>query len=898
MNPGIPASSEHEAPHPDSRVTLLNEVRRQAAERLGQGIARALQTVTAELDALDRACAPGDGRHHDLGLANAWRELRDTIEARVQKRLEEAFQQCVRGTRPSPHAFSETRAAWTELSLMADGDLEETVRLGDMAGRLRDGADEELAAFDQRMAWLIPVQHPRPEDNPLGPETICDALRASLTLVRGDRTLRLLLIAAFQHALSETLLPLYQSLNGLLRQNGVLPHIRYGDTKNPVPGSGPGTGPRVTSAAVATEDANLATLLKRVLMAMDARPAATPGEALGPAPSPVTSHGVAADIQPPTQPLAPPEVMTGKPAHAPRGELLHALALAERGERFAADREVLEALQWKEDSQRAPGAAHEPGESSLSSPGEAQPVNALRKLGRTPLAARLDPMDALTLDMVALLFEQIVADTRITPPMRMLIHRLQVPVLKAALLDRTFFSVPDHPARRTLDLLGNISRTVGDRLPASGALSQRLEALVERTSREFDGDLGVFHRATTELHSLWRNATLAAKRHAQRVQERERLDTARQCASDALRARVAGHAIPRPVLHFLATEWLKLMIFTYATSGPDSRGWQNALETLENLLWTLTPKQSLPERHRLGSLLPQLLKSLHKGMAAIGTAEPVKERFIAALMRGHARTIGAGAQEAIEAPAIAAKPPAAATAARSSTSKPAAVAALPVAGSNATPLTLAEKHGDSTATAPLTLAEKPVGSHSAMEKKPAASTSTEPHAAPPAVTAEAPPMGKPQPARVPVAIVQPAPPAATPRNVPPAAPAVTVPNPFGDGEIEFEEVSFGEPAAPVTAAPADRHTQAVAKLREGDWIELREESDSAPVQARLSHVDNQRGAYQFADRKGQRIAEYSLFQLTCELRSGRIVLLDSAPTPGRAASTLGGLLRKGGGRSA
>ena len=47
-------------------------------------------------------------------------------------------------------------------------------------------------------------------------------------------------------------------------------------------------------------------------------------------------------------------------------------------------------------------------------------------------------------------------------------------------------------------------------------------------------------------------------------------------------------------------------------------------------------------------------------------------------------------------------------------------------------------------------------------------------------------MGKPQPARVQVAIVQPAPPAATPRNVPAATPAVTVPNPFGDGEIEFD----------------------------------------------------------------------------------------------------------------
>lgn len=123
-------------------------------------------------------------------------------------------------------------------------------------------------------------------------------------------------------------------------------------------------------------------------------------------------------------------------------------------------------------------------------------------------------------------------------------------------------------------------------------------------------------------------------------------------------------------------------------------------------------------------------------------------------------------------------------------------------------------------------------------------------------------------------------------------------NPFGDGELELEEVSFGEPAPPVPSPATDRHTQTAAKLREGDWVELREEADAPPVQARLCEVDTQRGVYQFANRKGQRIAEYSLYQLTCELRSGRMVPLDAAPPPGRPAGALAGILRRGSERTA
>lgn len=923
MKPVMPAASEDPSRHANSPAMLLEEVWRRAAEQLGRATARALQTVAGELDALDRACAPGDARRYDLGLANAWRDPRVALEVRLGERLDEAFRSFVKGTSQRPRPFSETQGSWTELSLMADGDLEESVRLSDMAGRLRHGADEELAALDQRMAALLSMPCPRPEDNPLGPEAICDALRASLGLLQGDRTLRLLLIAAFHRVLSETLLPLYQDLNALLRQHGVLPAIRYGETRKPVSSSAPAMKRRGTDGSTAAGDGSLAALLRQVVMAMDVRPAQPPAEGGAPAPAPAPSadhDSLPADQT--SQPATVPAATAPAPSHTPSPDLLQLLDCIERGDFSTTEEDVIEALRCAWDSPPAKlsqAAGLQAGQPAPGDQAQSGPVNALRKLRETGLAARMDPMDTLTLDMVALLFEQLFGDARITPPMKALIGRLQIPMLKVALLDRTFFSNRDHPARRALDLVGEISRGLDRSHQAFSGLSRRIEAVVDRAAREFTGNMGVFERTAAELHSLWRNAQVAARRQAQRVQELERLDTARQHARDTLRARVAGHSVPRTVLHFLATEWLKLMVITYATSGADSRAWQSVLETLDNLLWTLTPKESLRERRRLVSLLPPLLKALHKGMAAIGTTEPVKERFVAALTRCHAHAIAASMPETSA--ALPPQPPAAATPA--SRLPPRTLAAAP-----ATPATTATTPAPTVTTpSPTVTTPVPTATQDAPRALPAveeprragfAEQNTLPTALPAAQANLPPPAAAaveeaqaagalPTPAaRAKTVLPAPGPakPAATPQDEPVAAPvaaeapALTVRNPFGDGEIELEEVFFGEAATPMPLPATDRHAQTVAKLREGDWVEIHGQAGAAPMQARLCRVDTQRGSYEFTNRKGQRIAAYSLFQLTAEVRGGRIVPVDAAPSPGRGVGALAGLLRKGNERPA
>jgi hypothetical protein len=500
--------------------------------------------------------------------------------------------------------------------------------------------------------------------------------------------------------------------------------------------------------------------------------------------------------------------------------------------------------------------------------GAAPARNVLHALKGTSFANQLGQMDTVTLDIVAMLFDQIFGDARVPPAMKALIGRLQIPMLKVAVMDKNFFSKKNHPARHMLDTLGELSVGLGDGFDAGSALYKRIESILQRAVAEFEEDVGIFDRTTAELQSLIQDADKtaeqAAKKEARRIQDRERLDVARLFAQNEVKARVKDQALPRAVLRFLATEWMKLLILAYAKGGRESRAWQSLVETMDILVWSLTPKQSTEERQRLVSVLPGLLKRLTTGMDIIHTQQPARERFNSVLMRCHAKAIGGGdaATADVESPLAAEQ----AAAQRAAGAAPVDVFA---------PVQIAPAQG-------LTVEEV---------QMPAVVDSVE--------LAEA---GVSEPAKIQLQEEM------RPVLAPETLPSVVVRNPFGEGSIELEEVSFGDlpgfkPATSADGAPAgtdvdaeplpegDEWTELVLQFKEGDWIELHEDS-GATVQARLSYVSPYRGTYVFANRKGQKIGEFSMFDVTSALRTGRMTVMANVPLFDRAFSGLVGMLRK------
>jgi hypothetical protein len=127
--------------------------------------------------------------------------------------------------------------------------------------------------------------------------------------------------------------------------------------------------------------------------------------------------------------------------------------------------------------------------------------------------------------------------------------------------------------------------------------------------------------------------------------------------------------------------------------------------------------------------------------------------------------------------------------------------------------------------------------------------------------------------------------------------AVVIQNPFGDGQIEVEEIDLSElpghaggNANAAGAGQGDEYQRLAAGMREDTWVEFRGERDKW-VSARLSFISPVKGTYLFVDRQGRRTGEYSLHQLARELRSGRAAVLDNVPLFDRAMTSLVGVLK-------
>jgi hypothetical protein len=512
----------------------------------------------------------------------------------------------------------------------------------------------------------------------------------------------------------------------------------------------------------------------------------------------------------------------------------------------------------------AVSAGNLPLAATLADPGT---VNVLRELKATSLAGGMGQMDIVTLDIVAMLFDQIFDDQKIPTTMKALIGRLQIPVLKVAILDKTFFSKKHHAAREFLDTLGEVALGLNADFDADTPLYKALDRIVQKLIDDFNDRIELFEELHGEVKRVVaednQRAEEEAARVAKAIEQKERLQVAKAVAQQEIRQRAKIHTIPQVVLKFLADHWVKLLLVAHAKHGPDSPAWKSALETTDLLIWSVTSKQNLEERRKLASRLPSLLKRLNYGMQLIHVEEQARKRFFAKLMRCHTKVINGTAASPRRQPAPPALSP--------------AYPPLPAVLRPAEPPTLTDVAVPAPATEAPARVELPL--------PPAIEALLAPDL--PALVAP----GEPEPAPAPEIDEDTA-----PADAPPTFTAVTVQNPFGEGEIEVEEISLSDlPALAGTETEnepqtGDEHSQIASSLKEGRWVEFRDAEDNR-TQAKLSYISPLKGTYLFISRQGRKVAEFSLYQLAREFRCGNAVVMDSVPLVDRAMSSLVGVLR-------
>ena len=237
-------------------------------------------------------------------------------------------------------------------------------------------------------------------------------------------------------------------------------------------------------------------------------------------------------------------------------------------------------------------------------------------------------LDATTIELVSMLFEFVFERRELRDEVKGVLGRLQIPMLKAAMVDRGFFSRKSHPARMLLNRLADVGLGWSPDNPQEAPLFAKIQSVVSQICTDFVDDLSVFTDAQADLEQFLAMQELDAQPLLDaRTAEAEAADRVLMCQREVqslVDARLAAHAMPEPVAQFIQQTWRPHIRANLLEHGKDSIEVAEAVAAMDDLIWSVQPKHEPQSRHDLGQRIPSLVRRLRVSATtgAPRTAEP------------------------------------------------------------------------------------------------------------------------------------------------------------------------------------------------------------------------------------------------------------------------------------
>jgi hypothetical protein len=594
--------------------SLLLECRDLFRDHLLEAVRNTFDGVAESLTAMADKTTDFKIRGRYLDARDLAVKHRDVIEAQFKRRLMSEFQNRLDKGKDR-QALAEL--SLEDLQLVEEDDLNETLSFNDMATTMRRHCEDEMSALDQRAAVLLGKPAIEADDNPFGAKVVSDAFKHACQQVECPVEVRLLFMKSFEKLAMDGIRGTCREVNDLLVSHSILPKIRYGVTKNE-------SKPRPEAAAETAEPA---------------APAKKEKEAAGPQDMfSMLSEMLGGGMQ--GMGNAGPGLGVGGAPLVAGQQLMGSLTNLQRGDMSALGAEVAAEL--------AP---------LLAEAGNMK--NVLRQLKATSVGAGMGQMDAMTLEIVSMLFDALFDDPKVPLALKAEIGRLQLPMLKVAIADKELFSSKTHPARRLLDTIGNLGMRLPRDLGADSPVLLQVEKLVGELIEVFQDNVEVFDSTRLQLEAMIaaEDAQIALRMQASQkeLEQVESLALAKSQAQDYLRGCVAANPdVPNAVFEFLGKDWIKYLVVVRARDGLESEAWKAATQTTDQMLWSVLPKRTIEDHRALTKAIPPLLRGLKAGIAAGGIEDAVASEFFGQLMKCHTAALRAATSTSVPAPTVAA----------------------------------------------------------------------------------------------------------------------------------------------------------------------------------------------------------------------------------------------------
>lgn len=236
-----------------------------------------------------------------------------------------------------------------------------------------------------------------------------------------------------------------------------------------------------------------------------------------------------------------------------------------------------------------------------------------------------------TIEIVALMFQAILAEERIPPGIRVWFARLQMPVLRVALEDADFFGTTDHPARLLIDRMG--SCVMG--FDATGVQGAAMEAEVRRVVQVIEQypETGkkVYQIVYDEFQKFLakflteKGSTQKVVSVAQQVEQKETL--AIQYTIE-MRNMLKDMPVRDEIREYLFKVWAEVLAVSALRKGAKHADTQTLKKSATDLVWAASAKPNRADRARVIQDLPNLLLRLRSGMTLLAMPPSEQEAHV------------------------------------------------------------------------------------------------------------------------------------------------------------------------------------------------------------------------------------------------------------------------------
>lgn len=263
---------------------------------------------------------------------------------------------------------------------------------------------------------------------------------------------------------------------------------------------------------------------------------------------------------------------------------------------------------------------------------------------RGELVARTDrTVDKLTIEIVGMLFDHVLADKQVPAEIKARISRLQFPVLKAALMDAAFFASSSHPARKLIDRIAGTAvgwEPYGD---DNQRYLREVDRVVHEVLEKFENDVSVFERLYTEFDKFVsevnpaENDPVARAKKALEAAEKTEILT----INTTIQVRRAFERVDlEPYIRdFLLGPWVRVLVAATVRSETQPGFAKSFRDVIHDLVWSVQPKASAEDRARLVKTIPNMVRVLRDGLNLINYSERDREVLFAQMMESHAMAV-------------------------------------------------------------------------------------------------------------------------------------------------------------------------------------------------------------------------------------------------------------------